>query len=564
MRSTGSFVKFLNRHSTFFIFLGIFLVHTTFLFNGFVWLDHRDIEQGASILPLHLIFPHAFLQPYADTYFYRPAITILNSLDFSLYHSFAPGYHLTNLLLFLGIVTAAPFFIKSFFPITKKQSLLIMLLIGIHPLTWLPVGAVSYRPELLMTLSTLLCVHYYAKSRTSSPGDTRKRSVSLAVLFGLIAVFAKETTLFLLPTLIFFWEFVKWRKYTIKAALPIALPLFGVLLLYAGLRLSATPKLWEANNYLLTNNEAIATRLYVITKLTLDLFNPLLPRLDDAVRIITLSNPLVLVALGSFLILCLFIRRLIPRSPLTICLFLTLASLIPSLNLIHLPRFYSPHYAFFSVIPFSLLIVLLFEKIPGRYRFIPLFLWMLLAGLQTILGGTRFANDYTLFAPEVRTSPLYKEGNLYLGNYYALQQQFPDAEKAYKTSLLSTSGVIAYAQPLPVLLNLTTVLLQEKKYAEAERYIGMLENKAPASYREEIRVRKAYLLSAQKKHDAVIKLLAPFLRSLSLEGLTMLANAYHSVGNQTKALETLRATLPFLPADKRSQMEKFISSQTQD
>src|SRR6266480_1062389 len=144
------------------ILLVTFLVHTSYLNNGFVWLDHGDIEEGRTILPLTEI-PLMFVIRFGDTAFYRPLVTLANSTDFIVYKAFTSGYHLTNVLLHVAVTAVVPLFLSAFFSFSLPELLIAMLIVGIHPLTWLPVGAISYRPELFFTLFTLLTVFFHAK-----------------------------------------------------------------------------------------------------------------------------------------------------------------------------------------------------------------------------------------------------------------------------------------------------------------------------------------------------------------------------------------------------------------
>src|SRR5919108_4391650 len=84
------------------LFFGVlavtFLVHASYIANGFVWLDHGDIESGRAIVPLPQIYT-ALLTRFGETGFYRPVVTALYSLDAAIYDGWAPGYHLTNIVL---------------------------------------------------------------------------------------------------------------------------------------------------------------------------------------------------------------------------------------------------------------------------------------------------------------------------------------------------------------------------------------------------------------------------------------------------------------------------------
>src|SRR3990167_1069250 len=96
------------------ILIFTFLIHVVYLPNGFTWLDHLDIEKGQGIIPLSQLYK-AFITRYADTGFYRPVVAILHSLDYAIFQNWAPGFHLTNVLLHVGATAALPGFLAAFF-----------------------------------------------------------------------------------------------------------------------------------------------------------------------------------------------------------------------------------------------------------------------------------------------------------------------------------------------------------------------------------------------------------------------------------------------------------------
>src|SRR5882672_7920435 len=111
------------------ILLVTFLVHTSYLNNGFVWLDHGDIENGRTIVPLPET-PLMFVIRFGDTAFYRPFVTLVTSTDFTIYKSMIFGYHLTNVLLHIAVTAIVPFFLSAFFSLSLPEILLAMLIVG--------------------------------------------------------------------------------------------------------------------------------------------------------------------------------------------------------------------------------------------------------------------------------------------------------------------------------------------------------------------------------------------------------------------------------------------------
>src|SRR3989338_4340814 len=100
-----------------FVLLAVFLFYLSYINNGFTWLDHGDIERGRAIIPITNL-KDAFFTRFGQTGFYRPVVTIINSIDFALYGLWAHGFHLTNVILHTAVSGAAVLFIGVFFPLT--------------------------------------------------------------------------------------------------------------------------------------------------------------------------------------------------------------------------------------------------------------------------------------------------------------------------------------------------------------------------------------------------------------------------------------------------------------
>ena len=106
-------MKILRRYFYIIVIAFIALLHFAYLPNGFIGPDHTNIERGHAVVPMSS-WPIIFFSRYSQTSFYRPIVTLLNSLDFDAYGRMALGFHLTNVLLHMGVVLATPFFCLPF------------------------------------------------------------------------------------------------------------------------------------------------------------------------------------------------------------------------------------------------------------------------------------------------------------------------------------------------------------------------------------------------------------------------------------------------------------------
>lgn len=574
--------------------LGITLAaHASYIGNGFVWLDHIDIEAGKALVALSQWWT-AFAVRYAETGFYRPLVTLLHSADHALYGNWAPGFHLTNLLLHAAVTAMAVLVFRDLLSrrpdarLSAGEQLAFGLVVGLHPLTWLPAGAISYRPELLVTLFVLCTV--YAHQRAVLKRD--RRFVVLAAAFLFLALCSKESALVWAPGALALWELSRRRIAKTQTSAgtrrspkrkessapnakgkslhgpALYLSEAGVLVLYLLLRWQAVPDLWEAGAVSLSLSEALGTRLSVLPNYAIILLSPLKPSLSDATRVVAVDS---LLALGGVLLLAFFILTLWRtglRSGSGFGLIWIALALAPALNIVPLPRFTSPHYAYFALPGLAALVILasraLKARQPALHRAAAAVygLWLAVAGLSTMAAGTHFQSDLTLFQPEVRADANFLEGQYYLGDYFVQQGELEQAERAYRAALANPANVIAYVDQTAAAMNLAGLLLQQNRLAEAEEILQRAAAHAEPRRQPEVAYNRALVASRQKNDGAVVTLLAerPYVWQRP-EPLLLLANSLRNLGRMQEALQTLEQALPLLDLSKRAQLRRFIKLQ---
>lgn len=465
--------------------LAVFLVYSSFINNGFSWLDHGDIERGRALLPL-VKLPSAFISRFGQTGFFRPLVTVINSVDFALYGLWAPGFHLTNVILHLAATFAAAVFLARLFAFSFKEKLLVFFIVGLHPLAFLPVGAVSYRQELLLALFTYLTLYFH-----------RRKKLLPAALCFLAALFSKETALFLLPVLILLFD----RLYLWEIAL---------LFIYGWLRFLAVPEIWHTTATVLPLSEALGTRITAVSKLALQLLLPLKPSLSDAAAIVPLTDIKIIPAAALFALLIFSFRRFHPSLKKAVILLTIL--LLPALNIIPVPRFSSPHYGY-VVLPALAALVLLFRKwCLKRYKSATIcnflvVIWLIISGFSTFRAGFQFKNDLTLFGPEVAADGRFLEGHQYLGDYYFKTNEFEKAEIHYELALKKDPEVIAFVDEGSTMNNLAGVYLAQKKLTEADGLLAALSRKPGWNENQNLIYNRALIAANQDDWRKVIELL---------------------------------------------------------
>ena len=585
-------LRYPQRELIWLVVLGVtLLAHASYINNGFTWLDHIDIEHGKAIVSPSQWYT-AFTTRYGETGFYRPLVTLTHSFDAALYGQWPPGFHLTNVLLHLAVVASAILFLGCFIPVKRGEIMLAGLIFGLHPLSWLPVGAISYRPELLVTLFTLLAVYFHARARISSS----KRLISFAVLSVLLGLFSKETALVWIPSFILLWEIVASRQLSSgmptqsrgqplagqesgKATRsPVRFRLKGALLLFLGelcalgiylfLRTHAVPEVWRVSAATLPLSQTIGTRLQVLGGRLLELVSPLKPGLSDATPIVSIAAfPAVLTALVVLLGVIIVVRSGLRSQRSITVLFLAIA-LAPGTNIVPLPRFGSPHYGYLAVLGLAMLVLVvqrsLDHSIPSASRTFKLAViaWLVVMAAVTFAKGFQFRNDLTLFEPEVKRDPYFLEGHFYLGNYFMQKGEEDRAATEFEASLQNLPHRIAYVDRTAALINLAGIRFRQTRFEDAEELLKLAAEEAPAYQMSTIAYNRALVAEHHQDYAAVVALLKQATYQWDRpEPLLLLAKALRKLDRPEEALNVLTRALPLLDKKGRRKLKSFIQTQ---
>lgn len=533
-----------------------FLIHISYIPNGFTWLDHRDIEVGRSILPLaqlHL----AFFTRFADTGFYRPIVTVLNSVDFALFGKWPAGYHLTNVLLHTVATASLLGFLRVFFSLQGRQLFLAALIFGVHPLSILSVGTISYRPELLLGIFTFLTIFFYVRFRKN---PTSRLAIITSIVL-LLALLSKETAIVIIPLLILFWGFSQKKPHhIIKKPYQIMIIMLP-LLIYGLLRYLSVPELWRISPLNLSLSEAIGTRILGLGKLLLYLISPLKPPLSDAVGVVSITHPHVILTSLGILIFIFLTGYFGVRSAFGKIIVLLFILLSPGLNIIPLPRFTSPHYAYLAVGVISTIPVIIIDVLKGTPRVIfslLVFVWLLIAIFSTFRSGFLFRDDFTLFQPEVKNDPNFLEGHFYLGKYYLEKGDVEKAGKEYEAGVFPTKGIIAFRDRFLFLINLGGIRLLQNRFGEAEKLykeanqFGSLSDSALISYN------LGLIAYKQKDYKKTISIIENQSYETP-EPYILLAKSYYALGKNKEADNAFKKAIPYLLPQQRFTIDSLYN-----
>lgn len=546
----------------------VIAIHASYIGGGFVGIDHGDIEYGRALRPLSDI-SGIFTERFGQTGFYRPLVTFFNSLDARVYGRAIYGFRLTNILLHAIFAVAVYFFARSFFLCTQKEGLFVMLVAGVHPLSWPIVGAVHYRSELLVAIFTLAAVGAHISARVKG----KKVYVALTFLFFLAALFSKETALVWIPALMLYWEIFlcSLPQSSLKkrfSRILFSLEIFAIIL-YSFLRAYAVPELWRVVAVHFSFSEALGMRLGALGWQFAYLVSPILPALSDAMPRMGVLHPLVLGTV-ALLVLSVFVLWRKGFSSLEGRAFVFLAlALASALNIIPTPRFTSPHYGYLATAGVGVVFLIIwryareYSEWGGRFLIGLGAAWVVVASILVFHGGFRFENDKILFVPEVARDGHFLEGHYFLGNYYFNLKDYSSAAHEYEEALKVSPNIIAHIDVSSVVINLAEVRIEQNQLEAADE---LLKNIAKDAGGLEILVayNRARIAYARRNFADVVTLLTLEDYNWKVpEPPLLLADSLIRLGRNKEAVDMLIRFLPLFNEEDQIQARAFIAEQLQ-
>ena len=164
--------------------------HARSLGWGFIWDDYfhqlalRQGLEGGPLRPWSLydfgprpeagetLFEAGMMPWWTDAdfkvRFFRPVSSLSIWLDYRLYDDWAPGYHLTSLLLF-AVLLGLAFRMFRALGVSEAASLWALAFLALEDGHFLPVGWIANRNTLLASifaLATILCVHHQRRGNS--------------------------------------------------------------------------------------------------------------------------------------------------------------------------------------------------------------------------------------------------------------------------------------------------------------------------------------------------------------------------------------------------------------
>ncbi|WP_437587712.1 hypothetical protein [Sorangium sp. So ce1000] len=516
--------------------------HATALGGGYVWLDHAHLGEGRA-LAAPSGWPGLFTRGFADTGFYRPLMVLSLSIDAAL--SKTPGWFHAVTLGWHALASVMTTVAARALGLSPRAALAAGLLFAVHPTTSLVASAIAFRSEAMIAVFLLALIAAH---------KAQKPALAAAALFA--GALTKETAWLLGPLFALALSADRHREGGAPAdggaardAGPRAqassadratrlrlLAAEGAAFAAAtGLRLFYAPR-FRAQHPPLALDESIGTRLAALGKSGLALVVPLDQSICDAFPITRVASPSALLGaavLGGVAVLASRRRGVA---------WLFALALLPSLQLVPIMRWWSPHYLYVPLAFGAMLLAEAADRHGRRLWALVLVLGVPFAALS-LREGQRYRSDARLWAPEVSREPACREGQFFLGEVARGARDWEEAASRYERAAAPVAGVLAYADELAALQNLGAVRFAEARWADA-RAAWTAAHERSSDDREKRQIAHNLAAVALRSGDPTeaARLLEPETsrKDALPESLFLRAKALHDLGREDEAAELVK------------------------
>jgi Tfp pilus assembly protein PilF len=334
--------------------------------------------------------------------------------------------------------------------LSRRAALVAGVLFAVHPATSLVADAIAFRSESMMAVALLALVIFHRRGQPLAAG--------LALLAGALT---KETALVLAPLFVLALEIPAAWPRTERRGRP--LPLFvaegAALVAAVGLRAAFAPA-WRAHRLELPMDHAIGTRLASVARSVSRVLLPIDSSVCDSFAVTPLVAP---AAVGGALLAAalawLAYRR---RGPAV----LLVLSLLPSLQLVPVMRWWSPHYLYMPLAFAAMLAAEVADGLGTRATRVAYALAAVLA-IVSFRDVFRYQTDTTLWTPEVESNPACREAHFYLAEAAREAHLLDEAADQYEAAIAQSPLVLSYVDLGAALQNLGVVRLEQERFDDA-------------------------------------------------------------------------------------------------
>ncbi|HEY0463610.1 MAG TPA: tetratricopeptide repeat protein [Polyangiaceae bacterium] len=507
--------------------LAAFVAHARALGGEYLWLDHTHLEQRAA-LAAPADWLSLFQQGFAGTGFYRPLTALSFSLDAALWGT-PFGYRFVTLAWHALAATMTSLAARRLGGLSPRAALVAGLIVAIHPAGSLVADAIAFRSESMIAVFLLgLVIAHLA------------RKPWLAALALAAGSLTKETAFVLGPLLIFALEVREafssvGPSRPLRARASLYAAELAALLLTGVLRLTYAPH-WRAPFPALTFNEQLGTRLAAFARSSALLLVPIDGTVCDASAVVPLTNVTALLGLGGLALLAYVVHRERTIAPLFAL------ALLPSLNLVPVMRFWSPHYLYVPLTFGAMLAAKAFDRYERVLSPVAVAAgagWLFLSFSQ----AGRYLNDAALFRPEVARRPECREAQFFLGEVARLEKDWETAARRYEAAIQSDPSILAYVDRGAALQNLGAARFAQNRFVEAERaWTQALELSRDPGQQRRLRSNLGAATLRAGHPAATVRLLADDVTGPDAlpESIFLMATALRKLGHEREARAVLQ------------------------
>lgn len=502
----------------------VFLVFANSMGNEFVFDDIYLITTNKQIQSLNLPL---LLSSY------RPTRDISYAIDFALWGEQPFGYHLSSILIHaVNVLLVFSLILR----LTKNllSATLTAFIFAVHPIQTDSVTYIAGRRDLLFTTFYILAFQSYL-SYYRTRWSTKAAVYFILFLFSwALSLLSKEMAVSL-PVLIFVWHFCDaweenpesmprrvWRTliaslnrekwfWLVMSAAGIAFTAYWVVIKGASRRIGVGKFEYWGGSFYLNMLTVIRVHAWYLKQLVLP--TPIaqyLGAFEISESMFDWRFPLSLVIVGGVLVYG-FLQLNRDRQ-MAFAIFSYFVFLLPISQLIPHHELLADHYLYLPMMSFGLFISLLVKRIGDsgaishKALYVIAGVVIIILSVMTVMQNRTWKNERTLWASNYKAVPNSPRAALNLGNTY----QDTDPEKAEE--LFKRALTLNPTQAIKGTLydRLAVVLLNQRKFDEAEFYVADVLRRSPEDFfgnmwmsqiyisKKDCNKARSYLSSAQK------------------------------------------------------------------
>lgn len=458
--------------------------------GGFLWDDEFLITHNPAIKSLKNI-PQAFKRNFfhgafetQQITFYRPVVTVFNTLQYALFGLRPFWWRLTNLLLHAANIVLCFLFFTRVLRIRPYPAFLSLMVIAVHPIVSEPVCFISGRTDLLALLFLMGALLLFFSERKNAIN-----AIGSLCLFT-IGLFTKELVI-MLPAVIIVIDYILSESPNIRTWLstrlaPLLKRLFPYFIIAAaflavrfflvkGIRMPSYPtgNIWTT----WLNVPQIFLRYIVLV------FQPLKQNCDYTNGISVIASPATLLFIFPIItaaLLCIFACRwLAHKSRFSLGIIWFILFLLPVLNIFPLGIWMAERFLYIPLIGAAIALAFGRERIPpAKQRSLnSAYILLLLYILLSLMRSRVWRDEISLWEDAVRKNPANPQARIIYGQVLFSKGRLDEALKELNASESSGSINLNFQKAQ----TLAKIYIAKKDFEKAEESLNKAEKIIPTS-----------------------------------------------------------------------------------